>query len=188
MAATKRLIVGISGATGIPYAVRALEFLKKLNVETHLVISRAAELTRELETDLSSESIKSLATKTYSISDVGACIASGSLRTDGMIIIPCSVKTVGEIASGATSTLLARAADVTLKERRKLVLVVRETPFNAIHLRNMLTLTECGGIIHPPMPAFYQKPQTIDDIVNDTVGRALMHFDLDVDWVKPWGV
>lgn len=183
----KRLIVGISGATGIVYGVRLLELLKEADVETHLVVSRAADLTRAHELGLSASALRNLASVNYGANDVGAALASGSFRTSGMVILPCSMRTLAEIATGVTSTLLTRAADVVLKERRRLVLLVRETPLHAIHLRNMLTVTECGAIVMPPVPAFYTQPQTIDDMVTDTVCRVLDLFDIDVQQTKRWG-
>ncbi|QJD30238.1 UbiX family flavin prenyltransferase [Methylococcus geothermalis] len=183
----KRLIVGISGATGIVYGARLLALLKGTEVETHLVVSRAADLTRAHELDLSAAALRGLASVSYGANDVGAALSSGSFRTSGMVILPCSMRTLGEIATGVTSTLLTRAADVVLKERRRLVLVVRETPLHAIHLRNMLTVTECGAIVMPPVPAFYTRPQTLDDMVTDTVCRVLDLFDIDVGRTKRWG-
>ncbi|MEW6039595.1 MAG: UbiX family flavin prenyltransferase [Pseudomonadota bacterium] len=187
MSQSKRLIVGISGATGIIYGARLLELLKGTEVETHLVVSRAADLTRAHELELSAAALRSLASVSYGANDVGAALSSGSFRTAGMVILPCSMRTLAEIATGVTSTLLTRAADVVLKERRRLVLLVRETPLHAIHLRNMLTVTECGAIVMPPVPAFYTKPQTLDDMVTDTVCRALDLFDIDVGWTRRWG-
>lgn len=183
----KRIIVGITGASGIVYGVRALELLREADIETHLVVSRAASMTRAYETDLSAEDLRALASVNYSISDVGAAISSGSFRTMGMIIAPCSVRTLAEIASGVSTTLLTRAADVVLKERRRLVLLVRETPLSLIHIRNMLTVTESGGIISPPVPAFYTRPRTIADVVDQTVGRALDPFDIEIPGLKRWG-
>lgn len=188
MSSSNRLIVGISGATGIIYGVRLLELLRETDVETHLVISRAGELTRAHELGISTKQIRALASVTYSIDDIGAAVASGSFRTMGMAIAPCSVKTLAEIATGVTSNLLARAADVVLKERRRLVLLVRETPLHAIHLKNMLAVTECGGIIMPPVPAFYTMPQSIDEMVTNTACRLLDLFDIDTGSAsKRWG-
>jgi len=183
----QRLIVGISGATGIVYGARLLELLKGTEVETHLVVSRAADLTRAHELNLSAAALRGLASVSYAANDVGAALSSGSFRTAGMVILPCSMRTLAEIATGVTSTLLTRAADVVLKERRRLVLLVRETPLHAIHLRNMLAVTECGAIVMPPVPAFYTRPQTIDDMVTDTVCRVLDLFDIDVGRAKRWG-
>ena len=187
MKAQQRLIVGISGASGIIYGVRLLELLRKVEVETHLVVSRAAEMTRACELDLSARELRALATVSYRVGDIGAAISSGSFRTTGMVIAPCSVRTLAEIASGVSSSLLTRAADVVLKERRRLVLLVRETPLHAIHLRNMLTVTEAGAIIMPPAPAFYHQPQSIDQMVTHTVCRVLDLFDIDTGMLKRWG-
>ena len=185
--ASRRLIVGISGATGIVYGVRLLEWLRPTGVETHLVVSRAADLTRAQETALGARELRALADVSYEVDDLGAAISSGSFPTLGMVVIPCSVKSLAEIATGVTSTLLTRAADVVLKQRRRLVLVVRETPLHAGHLRNMLAATEAGAVVMPPVPAFYTLPKTVDDIVDDTVGRVLDLFDVAVGRVKRWG-
>ena len=182
-----RLIVGISGATGIVYGIRLLELLKDVGVESHLVISRAGEMTRAYELKVSAKQLRNLADFYYPVSDVGAAISSGSFRTLGMVIAPCSVRSLAEIASGATTTLLTRAADVVLKERRRLVLMVRETPLTSIHLRNMLTVTRAGGIIAPPVPAFYTGPQSLDEMVTHTVSRVLDLFDIDTGRIKRWG-
>ncbi|ODT99541.1 MAG: aromatic acid decarboxylase [Planctomycetes bacterium SCN 63-9] len=181
-----RLIVGVTGATGIVYAVRALEMLRSIGIETHLVVSRAAELTREYETDLAKDDLAAMADHAYGIMDVAAPIASGSFKTLGMLIAPASMRSVAEIATGVTSTLLTRAADVVLKERRKLVLMVRETPLSLIHLRNLVTITEAGGIIFPPVPAFYTRPTTLDEVVDQTVGRALDQFGLQLETFPRW--
>jgi len=184
----RRLIVGISGATGIVYGVRLLELLRETaGIETHLVVSRAADLTRAHELDLSAKDLRALADVHHPITDLGAAISSGSFRTMGMIVAPCSVRSLGEIATGVTTNLLTRAADVVLKERRRLVLLVRETPLHAIHLRNMLAATEAGAIVMPPVPAFYARPRTIDDLVTATAARALDLFDVDVGRLKRWG-
>lgn len=182
----RRLIVGISGASGITYGIRALEALRELEVESHLVVSRAALLTLSQETDLSPDDLTGRADVVHKLNDVGATIASGSFRTMGMLIAPCSVRTMGEIATGVTSTLLTRAADVALKERRPLVLMVRETPFHLGHLRTMTALAEMGATIAPPLPAFYAKPTTIAEMVDQSVGRALDVFGLDWTAVKRW--
>lgn len=182
----KTLIVGISGASGIIYGVRMLEALRELGVKTHLVMTKAAEMTLAYETDLKASDLTNLAHHRHPIADVGASIASGSFRHDGMVIAPCSIKTLGEIASCATSNLLTRAADVTLKERRRLVLMLRETPFHLGHLRAMTQATEMGAIIAPPLPAFYAKPQTVDDIVNQSVGRVLDLFGLEWEPTRRW--
>jgi flavin prenyltransferase len=182
----RRLIVGISGATGIVYGIRLLEALREAGIESHLVVTKAAEITRSYETDLSSRNLRDLADVSYPIGDVGAAIASGSFRTMGMIIAPCSIKTMSELANGLTTNLLTRAGDVVLKERRRLVLLLRESPLTAIHIRNMLALTEGGAIIAPPVPAFYARPRTLDDIVKHTIGRVLDLFDIDSDFQR-WG-
>lgn len=181
-----RLIVGISGASGIIYGIRLLEMLRSLNVQRHLVVSKAAALTRAYETTLSAKDLQVLASVYHRPQDIGASIASGSFQTDGMIIAPCSMKTLAEIATGMTTTLLSRAADVVLKERRRLVLMVRESPLHRIHLENMLKLTQMGAIMLPPVPAFYIKPENIDDLVNHTVGRALDLFGYDVNSIVRW--
>jgi 4-hydroxy-3-polyprenylbenzoate decarboxylase len=180
--APRRVIVGISGATGIVLAIRVLEELRRQSVETHLVVSKAGERTLQLETDMSLEKLKELADVFHPIRDVGATIASGSFRTEGMIVVPCSVRSLAEIASGVTTTLLTRAADVTLKERRRLVLVVREAPLHLGHIRNMAAATEMGAIVFPPSPAFYLKPERVDDIVENIAGRALdlLGFSADI--------
>ena len=182
----KRLIVGISGASGIIYGVRVLQALKTLPVETHLVMTRMAEVTLALETRMKVADVRRLADVAYPISDLAAAISSGSFRTIGMIVAPCSMRSLGEIAHGITSNLLTRAADVVLKERRRLVLVTRETPLHTIHLRNLVTVSELGAIVAPPMPAFYNKPKTLDDVIDHTVGRILDLFDLDTGKVKRW--
>jgi 4-hydroxy-3-polyprenylbenzoate decarboxylase len=182
-----RLIIGISGSSGIIYGIRLLEALRTLSVETHLVVSKAGQLTRAYETDLSLGALKSLADVYYRCNDITAPIASGSFKTLGMIIAPCSMNSLGEIANGITSNLLTRAADVVLKERRRLVLMPRESPLHLGHLQNMVQITQMGGIIFPPVPAFYNKPDCILDLVNDTVGRVLDLFDLDCGLVRRWG-
>lgn len=187
MTQKKRMIVGISGATGIIYGIRILEVLRRHNIETHLVVSKAAEMTLHYETDLSIKELRQLADINYGIQDVGAAISSGSFHTMGMVIAPCSIKTMSAIANGITDNLLTRAADVVMKERRRLVLLLRETPLTAGHLRNMLTLTESGGIVAPPVPAFYTRPKTLDDIVDHTVGRALDLFGIDTGEFPRWG-
>ena len=182
----QRLIVGISGASGVTYGVRVLDALRELGVESHLVVTRAALLTLSQETDLSADDLLGRAEVTHRLNDVGATIASGSFRTMGMIIAPCSVRTMSEIATGVTSTLLTRAADVVLKERRPLVLMVRETPLHLGHLRTMTALAEMGAIIAPPLPAFYSKPASIAEMVDQSVGRALDLFGLDWSAVRRW--
>jgi 4-hydroxy-3-polyprenylbenzoate decarboxylase len=187
MSATPRIIVGISGASGVIYGIRLLESLRALAVESHLVMSQAAERTLAAETDLKPADLRHLAAVSYRIGDIGAAIASGSFRTLGMVIAPCSVRTMSEIATGITSTLLTRAADVTLKERRRLVLMVRETPLHLGHLRTLTTLAELGAVIAPPVPAFYTRPASLDDMVDHTVGRVLDLFGLDTGRVRRWG-
>ena len=185
-----RLIVGISGASGIIYGIRLLEFLKsmddELRPETHLIMSRSAEITLAYETTLKVSDVQKLADATYANKDIGAALASGSFKTMGMIIAPCSVKTLAEIATGVTGTLLPRAADVILKERRKLVCMVRETPLHSGHLRNMLALSDMGAIIAPPVPAFYTNPASLNDMINHTVGRVLDLFEIETNTVKRW--
>ncbi len=182
-----RIIVGVTGASGAIYAKRALEALREAGVETHLILSRASEMTIRYELDMAGADFASLADHRYAIGDVGAAISSGSFKTMGMLIVPCSVKTMSEIATGVTSTLLSRAADVVLKERRRLVMMVRETPFHLGHLRTMTSLTEMGAIIAPPLPAFYAEPQTLNDLVDQSVGRTLDLFDIDTPLTKRWG-
>jgi 4-hydroxy-3-polyprenylbenzoate decarboxylase len=186
-AAQRRLIVGISGASGAVLGVRALEACRELGVETHLVASRAAMLTVAQETGLAAPALFAKADVHYPPSQVGAAIASGSFRAAGMLVAPCSVRTMSEIATGVTSSLLTRAADVTLKERRPLVLMVRETPLHLGHLRTLVALAEMGAIIVPPMPAFYAKPASVAELVNQSVGRALDLFGLDWSAVQRWG-
>jgi 4-hydroxy-3-polyprenylbenzoate decarboxylase len=181
-----RLIVGITGATGIIYAVRALDVLRTLGIETHLIMTKPAELTLAYETDMTKREVTDRADHVWPINDVGAPLSSGSFLTRGMLIAPCSMRCVGEIANGISASLLPRAADVTLKERRTLVLMVREEPLNLIHLRNMVTITEAGGTILPPVPAFYSRPKTIDDLVDQSVGRALDQFGIHVDMFPRW--
>ena len=182
-----RLIVGISGASGVIYGARLLELLRPLAVETHLVMSRSAEVTLSLETALKPADLKARADVVHAIGDLAASIASGSFPTVGMIVAPCSIRSMAEIATGVTTTLLTRAADVTLKERRRLVLLVRETPLHTGHLRTMTALSEMGAVIAPPVPAFYAKPETVDDIVDQTLGRVLDLFSIDAGIVRRWG-
>lgn len=182
----QRLIVGITGASGAQYGVRLLEALQDSPIETHLVISRAGMQTLSLETDYSLDYVKSLADIVYSSGDIGAAIASGSFKTMGMAIAPCSIKSLSEIAYGLTTNLISRAADVVLKERRKLVLLVRETPLHSGHLKTMLQASDNGAIIMPPVPAFYSRPNSLDDIVNHTVGRTLDLFGVDNHLVRRW--
>jgi 4-hydroxy-3-polyprenylbenzoate decarboxylase len=183
----RRLIVGISGASGIIYGIRTLEVLQQLGYETHLVMTKSAQITMAHETNMKVAVLGRIASVVHRIDDIGASISSGSFKTMGMIVAPCSIRTLSEIATGTTSSLLTRAADVVLKERRRLVLLARETPLHLGHLRSMAQLTEMGAIVMPPVPAFYAQPQTIDDIVNHTVGRALDLFDIDSKLVKRWG-
>ncbi len=183
---TKRIIVGISGASGIVYGVRALQLLRGIGVETHLVMSKSAELTLHHELELSTSELKAMASEVHAIKNVGASIASGSFITGGMLVAPCSIRTMSEIATGVTSSLLTRAADVVLKERRRLVLMVRETPLHTGHLRTMTQLSEMGAVIAPPVPAFYTRPESLDDMVTQGVGRVLDLFDLPVSQVKRW--
>ena len=181
-----RLIIGITGATGTIYGVRLLERLRESGVETHLVISRWGARTLLHETPYTREQVEALATVAYAPGDMGASISSGSFQTDGMIIAPCSAKSLAGIAHGYGENLIHRAADVVLKERRKLVLAVREAPLSAIHLENMLTLTRMGAMVMPPLPAFYNHPRTIDDIVDYTVARLLDQFGLEVSGAERW--
>ena len=185
MVLPRRLIVGITGATGIIYGVRLLELLRDAGIETHLVVSRAADMTRRHELDLSGAELRALATVHHPVTDVGAAIASGSFRTRGMIVAPCSVKSLSAIAYGLAEDLIGRAADVHLKEGRPLVLLFRETPVHVGHIKAMLAAAENGAIIFPPLPAFYNRPQTVDDVVNDTVSRVLARIGLDAP-VKVW--
>ena len=182
----RRLIIGISGASGTVYGIRMLELLRDTDIETHLVMSKSAELTMAYETDHKPKDIRSLAKVNHPNADIGASISSGSFQTMGMVVAPCSIKTMSEIATGVTSTLLSRAADVVLKERRRLVLAVRETPLHGGHLRTMAQLADIGAIIAPIMPAFYNRPKTVDDIINHTVGRLLDLFGLETKTVKRW--
>jgi 4-hydroxy-3-polyprenylbenzoate decarboxylase len=183
----RRLIVGISGASGAAYGLRVLDACKALEVESHLVASKAAALTLKQETGLAIADLNARADVVHKLSDVGASIASGSFPALGMIVAPCSVRTMSEIASGVTSSLLSRAADVTLKERRTLVLMVRETPFHLGHLRTMVRLAEMGAIIAPPLPALYARPTTIEELIDQSVGRALDLFGLSWSAVRRWG-
>jgi 4-hydroxy-3-polyprenylbenzoate decarboxylase len=184
--AAARLIVGISGASGTIYGVRLLELLRKTEVETHLVMSRSAEMTLAYETDIKPKDVRALASVHYAVTDIGAAISSGSFPTMGMIIAPCSIRTMSEIASGVTASLLSRAADVVLKEKRRLVLAIRETPLHVGHLRSMTVLAEIGAVIAPIVPAFYNRPRSVDDIVNHTCGRLLDLFGIDTGIVKRW--
>jgi 4-hydroxy-3-polyprenylbenzoate decarboxylase len=184
---TKRLIVGISGASGSVFGIRTLELLKRVPIETHLVMSRSALVTVASETTYSIKQIHKLADVVYRPEDIGAAISSGSFRTLGMIIVPCSIKSLSEVAYGNTSTLLTRAADVVLKERRTLILAVRETPLHLGHLKTMVRAAEAGAVVAPLMPAFYSMPETIQDLVDHSIGRMLDQFDIDIGSVKRWG-
>jgi 4-hydroxy-3-polyprenylbenzoate decarboxylase len=182
----RRLVVGISGASGTIYGIRMLELLRQTDIETHLVMSKSAELTLAYETDYKPKDVRALATVNHPNADIGATISSGSFQTIGMVVAPCSIKTMSEIATGVTSALMSRAADVVLKERRRLVLALRETPLHGGHLRTMTQLADMGAILAPVMPAFYNRPKTIDDIVNHTVGRLLDLFGIESAAVKRW--
>jgi flavin prenyltransferase len=180
------LLVGITGASGAIYGVRLLELLRACNVEAHLIVSRAAQMTLAYETTLKLADVERLATVVYSNSDVGAACSSGSFPTRGMVIAPCSIKTMSEIATGVTANLISRAADVVLKERRRLVLMLREAPLHIGHIRTMATVTEAGGIIYPPVPAFYAQPKSIDEMVDHTLARVLDLFDIDTGKIRRW--
>lgn len=182
----RRLVIGISGASGSIYGIRLLEVLRDTDIETHLVMSKSAEMTLVYETDYKPKDVRALAKVNHPIADIGASISSGSFPTMGMVIVPCSIRTMSEIATGVTSSLLSRAADVVLKEKRRLVLAVRETPLHGGHLRTMATLADIGAVVAPIVPAFYNRPKTIDDIINHTVGRLLDFFGIDVKIVKRW--
>ena len=182
-----RLVVGISGASGVVYGIRVLEILARIGVESHLVLTRAAEITLAHESSLKLADVRALAAKSYRIDDIAAAPASGSFPAMGMIVAPCSIRTMSEIATGVTTTLLTRAADVTLKERRRLVLMVRETPLHSGHLRTMLNLSDMGAVIAPPVPGFYARPASLDEMVEHTVGRALDLFGLDCGTLRRWG-
>ena len=182
-----RIIVGITGATGVIYGVRAIEALSAMGVETHLVVTQSAAKNLALETDYTVEHVKSMASVVYDVDDVGASIASGSFKVDGMVVIPCSIKTLSGIAHSFNYNLLIRAADVTLKERRRLVLAVRETPLHEGHLELMTKVTRMGAVIMPTVPAFYHMPRTIDDLIRQTVGKMLDLFSLDGHLFRRWG-
>ncbi|WP_347268228.1 UbiX family flavin prenyltransferase [Paracoccus sp. (in: a-proteobacteria)] len=182
----RRMAVGISGASGFIYGLRLLEILRELDIETHVIVSRAGLLTMAYETDYKLSDIEARSDFLYRSDDVAASISSGSFKTMGMIIAPCSMKTLAEIASGVTSGLISRAAEVTLKERRRLVLLAREAPLTQTHLQNMLTVTQMGAIVSPPVPAFYAKPESLEDMVDHTLGRVLDMFDLDAGCVRRW--
>jgi 4-hydroxy-3-polyprenylbenzoate decarboxylase len=180
------IIIGISGASGVIYGIRMLEILRDLGIDTHLVLSKSGEITIAHETDRKLADVRALATKVHAQADIGASISSGSFKTRGMIVAPCSMKSMSEIACGTTSGLLTRAADVVLKERRRLVLMVRETPLHTGHLSTMTRLSEIGAIIAPPMPAFYSRPDSLEDMIDHTVGRVLDLFDIDAGLVRRW--
>jgi flavin prenyltransferase len=180
------LLVGITGASGVIYGVRLLELLSACNVETHLIVSRAAKMTLAHETSFKVADVERRATVVHSNSDIGAACSSGSFPTRGMVIAPCSIKTMSEIATGNTANLISRAADVVLKERRRLVLLLRETPLHIGHIRNMATVTEAGGIIYPPVPAFYAMPSSIEEMVDHTLARVLELFDIDTGKIRRW--
>ncbi|MBV8512875.1 MAG: UbiX family flavin prenyltransferase [Xanthobacteraceae bacterium] len=182
----RRLVVGISGASGVIYGVRMLELLRDTDVETHLVMSKSAELTLAYETEFKPKEVKALASVNHPATDIGAAISSGSFPTMGMVIVPCSIRTMSEIATGVTSSLVSRAADVVLKEKRRLVLALRETPLHGGHLRTMTTLADIGAVVAPIVPAFYAKPKTVDDIINHTVGRLLDFFGIETKVVRRW--
>jgi 4-hydroxy-3-polyprenylbenzoate decarboxylase len=182
----KRIVVGISGATGVVYAVRLLEVLRDLGVETHLILSDGGRTNIKIESDFTIEEIQALASTVHDINNVGACVASGSFKTDGMVIAPCSIRTLSGIAHSYNENLLIRAADVVLKERRRLVLVVRETPLHKGHLRMMNEASDLGAVILPPMPAFYHMPASIQDIVDQTIGKILDQFDIDHQLYRRW--
>ena len=182
----KRIIVGISGASGVTYGIRLLEILRPTDIETHLIMSNSAEITLAYESNLKVSDVKNLADVTHNVKDIAACLSSGSYRTLGMVIAPCSVRTMSEISSGVTSSLLTRSADVILKERRKLVLMVRETPLHTGHLRTMVNLSELGAIIAPPVPAFYAKPNNLDEMVDYSLGRILDLFDIEIPGMNRW--
>ncbi|MBB54375.1 MAG: 3-octaprenyl-4-hydroxybenzoate carboxy-lyase [Magnetovibrio sp.] len=183
---TRRLIIGISGASGVIYGIRALQLLRDTDVETHLVMSKSAEMTMGYEVKIKPSAVRELADVAHAIGDVGASISSGSFNTMGMLVLPCSIRTMSEISSGVTSSLLSRAADVVLKERRRLVLGVRETPLHTGHLRTLVRLSEIGAVVSPIVPAFYAQPTSVDDIINHTVGRLLDLFHLNVGVVGRW--
>jgi 4-hydroxy-3-polyprenylbenzoate decarboxylase len=182
----RRLVIGITGASGSIYGIRMLEMLKKMDIETHLVMSKSAEMTMVYETDYKPKDIRALASVYHPVADIGASISSGSFHTMGMVVVPCSIRTMSEIACGVTASLMSRAADVVLKEKRRLVLAVRETPLHGGHLRTLTTLSDIGAVIAPIVPAFYNRPKTLDDIINHSVGRLLDLFGVDTKLVKRW--
>jgi 4-hydroxy-3-polyprenylbenzoate decarboxylase len=182
----KRLIVGISGASGAVYGIRLLELLKDTDIETHLIMSRSAQVTLAFETDFKVADVEALADVVHPNQDIGAACSSGSFKTMGMVVAPCSIKTMSEIATGTTANLLSRSADVALKERRRVVLLLRETPLHIGHIRTMAAVTEAGAIVYPPVPAFYSRPATLAEMVDHTLGRVLDLFDIDLGVVKRW--
>ncbi len=182
----ERIIIGISGASGITYGIRLLQILKTMPIETHLIMSKSAEITLAYESDLKVSDVKNLADVNHNINDIAACLSSGSYKTLGMIVAPCSIRSMSEISSGVTSSLLTRAADVILKEHRKLVLMVRETPLHTGHLRTLVNLSEIGAIIAPPVPAFYAKPDSLEEMVDYTLGRVLDMFDIEIPGMNRW--
>ena len=184
---TRRLIVGISGASGVIYGVKLLELLKTTDVETHLVMTKSAEITLAYEMDMKVSKVKALAAKVYGPDDIAAAISSGSFKTEGMVVAPCSIRSLSEIAYGQTTSLLTRAADVALKERRRVILLLRETPLHLGHIKSMAAATEAGAIVMPPVPAFYARPKNIDEMVEHTVGRALDLFGIETGSVRRWG-
>jgi 4-hydroxy-3-polyprenylbenzoate decarboxylase len=184
--APRRLVIAISGASGTIYGIRMLEMLKKTDIETHLVMSKSAEMTMVYETPYKPKEVRALASVNHPAADIGASISSGSFPTMGMIVVPCSIRTMSEIASGVTSSLVSRAADVVLKEKRRLVLAVRDTPLLGGHLRTLTTLADIGAVIAPIVPAFYNKPKSVDDIINHTVGRLLDLLGIESKLVKRW--
>lgn len=187
LAPPKRLVIAMTGATGAIYGVRLLQVLRGMEaLETHLMISDAGALTLHQELDMHRRDVEALADVVHPVRDVGACIASGSFSTEGMVVAPCSMKTLAAVAHGLSDNLITRSADVMLKERRRLVLMVRETPFNLAHLRNMTAVTEMGGIIYPPLPGFYQRPQSLADMVDHTVGRVLDLFGIAQTLAPEW--
>jgi flavin prenyltransferase len=187
MLMTRRLIVAITGASGAAFGVRLLEYLKsETDVQTHLMVSPAGWLTIDAELDIDRRAVEALASRVHPVRDIGACVASGSFATDGMVVAPCSMRTLSAIAQGLSDNLITRAADVVLKERRRLVLLARETPLNLAHLRNMTAVTEMGGIVFPPVPALYQRPASIAEMVDHTVGRVLDLFGIDQTLSRPW--
>jgi 4-hydroxy-3-polyprenylbenzoate decarboxylase len=185
-ASRPRIVVGISGASGIIYGIRMLQLLREMDVESHLIMSKSAQVTLGHESDLSVADVKAMADVVYSNTDIGASISSGSFKVAGMVVAPCSIRTLSEIATGVTSSLLSRAADVNLKERRRLVLMVRETPLHLGHIRSMASVTEAGAIVYPPVPAFYARPASLEEMVDHTVGRVLDLFGLDTGTVRRW--